>query len=95
MAVERWEAVYGCHSSVRLLLVLRLSSHSELADLDVAMLDVAAPHSLGESTAVVTVHNRILVSNERGKIRDPVNPNISVACFTKGLLNTHCNRDWK
>lgn len=74
--------------------MLRLSSHSELADLDVAMLDIAVPRSLGESTAVVTVHNRILMTNERGKIRDPVNPSVLVACFSKGLLNTHCNREW-
>ena len=81
--------------SVRLLVVLRLSSRSELADFDVAMLDIAASRSLGESTAVVTVHNRILMINERGKRRDPVNPSISVACFSKGLLNTHCNRERK
>lgn len=59
MAVGRWQAVCGCRSSVRLLLLLRLGSRSELAGLDVAMLDIAASRSLGESTAGVTVHNRI------------------------------------
>lgn len=94
MVVEWWEAGYSCHSSVRLLLVLRLSSCPELADLDVAMLDVAAPCSLGESMAVGTVHKRILMTNGRGRIRDPVNPSISVPFLSKGLLNTHCNRKW-
>lgn len=62
--------------------MLRLSSRPELADLDVAMLDVAAPCSLGESMAVVTVHKRILMANGRGKIRDPVNPSILVPFFS-------------
>lgn len=44
---------------VRLMVVLRPSSRSELTDLDVTVLDTAAPRSLGESTAVVKVHNRI------------------------------------